>query len=43
LDLPHQVCEDCSSCQVVCLNEWNVQGKIRDIIRIHSIDTPVIP
>jgi predicted aldo/keto reductase-like oxidoreductase len=43
LDLPLQVCEDCSSCQVVCLNEWNVKGKIRDIIRIHSIDTPVIP
>jgi predicted aldo/keto reductase-like oxidoreductase len=32
LDLPLNVCEDCSSCQVECVNGWNVMGKIRDII-----------
>jgi len=34
LDLPSHVCEDCSSCPVVCLNEWNVKRKIRDIVRL---------
>lgn len=34
LALPRHACEDCSSCPVVCLNEWNVKGKIRDIMRL---------
>ena len=37
LALPRNICEGCSSCQVVCLNEWNVAGKIRDIIRIRDV------
>ena len=37
LDLPRQVCEDCSSCPVECLNRWNVAGKIRDIVRLRNV------
>jgi predicted aldo/keto reductase-like oxidoreductase len=37
LDLPRHVCEDCSSCPVVCLNEWNIKGKIRDIVRLRDV------
>jgi uncharacterized protein len=37
LDLPPQVCEECSSCAVECLNRWNVGGKIRDIVRLREL------
>jgi len=37
LALPRHVCEDCSSCPVVCLNDWNVKGKIRDIVRLRDV------
>ena len=37
LDLPRQVCEDCFSCPVKCLNSWNVAGKIRDIARLRDV------
>jgi len=37
LALPHHVCEDCSACPVVCLNEWNVKEKVRDIIRLRDV------
>jgi len=37
LDLPPQVCEDCSSCPVICLNQWNVRGKICDIVRLRDV------
>lgn len=34
LELPNRICEDCSSCPVVCFNEWNIKGKIQDIVRL---------
>lgn len=37
LELPRHVCEDCSSCPVVCLNGWNVVEKIRDIVRLRDV------
>ncbi|MFC1541150.1 aldo/keto reductase [Candidatus Latescibacterota bacterium] len=37
LALPRNICEDCFSCPVVCLNEWNVVEKIRDIIRLRDV------
>jgi predicted aldo/keto reductase-like oxidoreductase len=40
LDLPRQVCEDCSSCPVICLNQWNVGAKVRNIVRLK--DGPLI-
>jgi predicted aldo/keto reductase-like oxidoreductase len=37
LDLPRQVCQECSSCPVICLNQWNVRAKIRDIVRLKDV------
>jgi len=37
LDLPLQVCEDCLSCPVKCMNGWNVGRKIRDIVRLRDL------
>jgi predicted aldo/keto reductase-like oxidoreductase len=37
LALPRAVCNDCHSCRVVCLNEWNVAEKIGDIIRLRDV------
>lgn len=37
LDLPRQVCEDCFSCPVECLNRWTVAGKIRDVVRLRGV------
>ena len=37
LDLPRQICEDCSLCPVKCVNGWNIAGKIRDIIRLRDV------
>jgi len=36
LDIPRNVCQGCFSCPVDCLNEWNVEEKIRDIIRLRD-------
>ena len=37
LGLPRQVCGECSSCPVKCLNGWSVGGKIRDIVRLRDL------
>jgi hypothetical protein len=37
LELPHKVCDNCSSCQVVCQNGWKVSEKICDIIRLRDV------
>ena len=37
LKLPHKVCDNCSSCKVVCQNGWNVSEKIRDIVRLKDV------
>lgn len=34
LNLPHHLCDECASCPIVCQNQWNVQNKIQDIIRL---------
>ncbi|MGB8490447.1 MAG: aldo/keto reductase [Bacteroidales bacterium] len=36
LELPHKVCNDCSSCRVVCRNGWKVSEKICDIVRLRD-------
>jgi predicted aldo/keto reductase-like oxidoreductase len=33
LDLPQQACEGCSSCLVVCLNQWDIGEKVRCVVR----------
>jgi len=42
LALPRHACEGCSSCKVVCLNEWKVKEKVRDIIRLRDVPLPSI-
>jgi predicted aldo/keto reductase-like oxidoreductase len=42
LDFPGQACEDCPSCPVVCLNQWNVGAKVRDIIRLKEIPSQAL-
>jgi predicted aldo/keto reductase-like oxidoreductase len=37
LHLPAGVCGDCSSCEVNCSNGFNVQAKIRDVIRLRDV------
>ena len=37
LDLPDAVCENCSSCPVECLNEWDIKEKISDVIRLREM------
>jgi hypothetical protein len=37
LNLPDRVCEDCTQCLVKCTNGWNVQRKVRDIVRLWNV------
>ncbi|MGD2124012.1 MAG: oxidoreductase, partial [Gemmatimonadota bacterium] len=39
LELPHQICEGCSSCVVECRNGWQVMEKIRDVVRLRDVPT----
>jgi len=42
LALPSRVCEDCSSCPVICSVGFNVREKIRDIARVREIPSEFI-
>lgn len=37
LNLPTQVCEDCSQCPVKCSIGFNVSSKIRDVVRLKDV------
>jgi len=37
LNLPAELCEDCSSCPVKCSNRWNVSTRIRDVARLREV------
>jgi len=37
LGLPRHVCEDCGPCPIKCTNGWNVQTKVRDIVRLREV------
>jgi len=37
LKLPERICEDCSSCNVVCQNGWEISEKVCDIVRLKDI------
>jgi len=39
LELPRNVCGDCSSCPVECQNGWNIAEKIRDIVRLRDVQS----
>jgi len=37
LSLPSNLCGDCSSCPVKCLNQWNVSERVQNIVRLREI------
>ena len=37
LELPSELCGDCSRCPVKCPSGFDVKAKIRDIVRIREI------
>lgn len=39
LNIPDKVCDDCSSCPVICQNGWKVSEKICNIIRLRDVPT----
>jgi predicted aldo/keto reductase-like oxidoreductase len=42
LDLPENVCSDCSSCPVECRNGWDVAEKVREIVRFRCEQSAVV-
>ena len=39
LEIPLNGCDDCSNCMVECQNGWQVDEKIRDIIRLKDVSS----
>ncbi len=39
LEIPNEICDNCSSCQVECQNGWKVDEKISDIIRLKDVSS----
>lgn len=37
LSLPSNLCGDCSSCPVKCLNQWNVSNRVQNIVRLREV------
>ena len=37
LNLPADLCGDCSSCPVKCSNDWKVSTRIRDVARLREV------
>ena len=37
LNLPVEICGDCTSCPVECLNRWNVSDRVRDVVRLREV------
>jgi predicted aldo/keto reductase-like oxidoreductase len=37
LSLPANLCGDCGSCPVKCLNRWNVSERIQDVVRLREV------
>ena len=42
LNLPSDLCGDCSSCPVKCLNRWNVSARIQDVVRLREVPSDFI-
>ena len=37
LNLPAEICGDCTSCPVKCLNRWNVSDRIQNVVRLREV------
>jgi predicted aldo/keto reductase-like oxidoreductase len=42
LNLPADLCGDCSSCPVKCSNDWKVSTRIRDVARLREVPTDFV-
>ena len=42
LNLPHELCADCSTCSVKCISGFNVSARIRDVIRLREVPSEFI-
>jgi predicted aldo/keto reductase-like oxidoreductase len=42
LNLPANLCGDCGSCSVKCLNHWNVSERIQNIVRLREVPSEFI-
>ena len=42
LSLPSNLCGDCSSCPVKCLNQWNVSDRVQNIVRLREVPAEFI-
>ncbi len=42
LDLPLNVCADCSTCPIICLNGFNVRDRIRNVVRLREVPSEFI-
>jgi len=42
MNLPAQVCADCSQCSVTCLNGFNISGRIRNVVHLREIPSEFI-
>ena len=42
LELQSNLCGDCSSCPVQCLNRWNVSERIRNVVRLREVPSEFI-
>lgn len=42
LNLPAQVCTDCSQCPVVCVSGFNISQRVRNIVRLRDVPADFI-
>jgi predicted aldo/keto reductase-like oxidoreductase len=42
LALPREVCGDCGACPVACANRWNLQDRVRDVVRLRDVPTSFV-
>ena len=42
LNLPAQVCTDCSQCSVDCVSGFNISQRVRNIVRLRDVPADII-
>ena len=42
LDLPLNVCADCSTCPITCLNGFNIRDRVRNVVRLRDVPSEFV-
>ena len=42
LNLPDELCNDCSTCSVKCVSGFNVSARIGDVIRLRDVPMEIL-